>query len=66
MQDLGSSRAMLEIQYENEVPLACVIILLSTVKNICLHFSLYLLPGRHWAWSHSGVLCACVSGASAG
>lgn len=36
MQDLGSSRAMLEIQYENEVPVAFVIILLSTVKNICL------------------------------
>lgn len=36
MQDLGSSRAMLEIQYENEVPVTFVIILLSTVKNICL------------------------------
>lgn len=28
MQDLGSSRAMLEIQYENEVPAAFVKILL--------------------------------------
>lgn len=36
MQDLGSSRAMLEIQYENEVPVVLAIILISTVWCICL------------------------------
>lgn len=76
MQDLGSSRAMLEIQYENEVPVLSVIsnagswLTLRYSKRIWIFLrngsNLHLLSGRHRAWPHSGVLRSGVSGASAG
>lgn len=38
MQDLGSSRAMLEIQYENEVPLVSVMLILKHHLHVkCFH-----------------------------
>lgn len=78
MQDLGSSRAMLEIQYENEVPVLPVtlildpVLLFGAVKMLFILFfgeassNLYLLSGWHWSWPHSGVLRSGVSGAPAG
>jgi hypothetical protein len=50
MDELSSSKALLEIQYENEVSIS-----LKCLHNWFLTWSLLL--GWHWSWSYSGVLC---------
>ena len=53
MQDMASSRALLEIQYENEV---CLLICFSFKGNfLWKHFFLFIL-GRNWTWADSRVL----------
>ena len=66
-QDLATSRALVEIQYENEVRECCIMlseIILSFLVLVQFGNMFCFIPfvGWHWTWTHIRILCLSITG----